>query len=507
MTILDIAQSMKGNLRDGLSQTQAGTQPKEASVSYGTAIGDSSGGFVTILMDGAPVSEPGYVQSDYTFTVSCDSPIADGDRIAYISNSGYGKAVSVANLSTIAQNADAIASATNQHFWADTNGVHVSTDDGDPAGDQNIIVNANGVLLRESSANLAAFTPSAVAFYDGEGNNAENIVASFGKDGATIGSPSSSQVYIDDNGMDVINEQGMVIAEMRQSSNAITEKVTKVVEYSPNKPYARSVTLTGLQSSSTFTAVYTISGGSTTNTATFTVGTSASGVKLKADPLGIGDIDIVTLDYDGSTAVTITVNYSPKAGRLTITYPTSSYYPPYFTFGTRGSSAKARFSTTIGRQLNAIYVNATAIGKYNADGNYALMIGNGTADDARSNALTVAWDGTTAFGTDVATTTIADIITQTSTQSTNYPVTSATFTTWGRLAQLTVTITPPASVSTNTNMSIGTIASGKRPVRQAVAGSAYIMGAVTAVGEVSARPRTALSANSSYNIAATYILE
>jgi len=38
----------------------------------------------------------------------------------------------------------------------------------------------------------------------------------------------------------------------------------------------------------------------------------------------------------------------------------------------------------------------TALGKYNvkdSDGTYAVIVGNGTADDARSNALTVTWDG------------------------------------------------------------------------------------------------------------------
>ena len=60
--------------------------------------------------------------------------------------------------------------------------------------------------------------------------------------------------------------------------------------------------------------------------------------------------------------------------------------------------------------------NQTAIGKYNEadigdinnEGAYAFIVGNGTADDARSNALTVAWDGnvemaldtTSASGTD-----------------------------------------------------------------------------------------------------------
>ena len=189
MTLLDIAQGMRGNLRDGYSPLQAGAASEDSSVRFGTAVSDSEGGYVTIRMDGAPQEgDSDYDENgDYTFTVPCDSPISEGSRVSYISAEGRGKAVSVATLAQIAEGADAIATATNQHFWADGNGVHVSTDEADPAGDQNIVMNANGVLLREQSANLAAFTPSAVAFYDGEGNDPENITASFGSTGAVVG--------------------------------------------------------------------------------------------------------------------------------------------------------------------------------------------------------------------------------------------------------------------------------------------------------------------------------
>ena len=45
--------------------------------------------------------------------------------------------------------------------------------------------------------------------------------------------------------------------------------------------------------------------------------------------------------------------------------------------------------------------NQTAIGKYNvedANDTYAFIIGNGTADNARSNAFTVDWSGNVTFG-------------------------------------------------------------------------------------------------------------
>lgn len=93
MSILDIAQQRKGKLRDGYSTNKAGASEAKTRVEYGTAQGDSSGGFVEIMID----------NSDESFEVACDSPISNGDRVAYISTNGNGKAVSVATLADMAE--------------------------------------------------------------------------------------------------------------------------------------------------------------------------------------------------------------------------------------------------------------------------------------------------------------------------------------------------------------------------------------------------------------------
>ena len=69
---------------------------------------------------------------------------------------------------------------------------------------------------------------------------------------------------------------------------------------------------------------------------------------------------------------------------------------PAYTFGTRVDDAGG-FSSILGNACIAKSDNQTAIGKYNvadASGTYAFIIGNGTAESSRSNALTVKWDGT-----------------------------------------------------------------------------------------------------------------
>ena len=105
-----------------------------------------------------------------------------------------------------------VANATAQHFWTAGDGVHVTdvTRDEwdeeasvqpDPFPDlsddnpyHNILINSLGILLRSALDVLAALTRSAISFYDGNGNDFENVVASFGVEGAQIGPVNSVHI-------------------------------------------------------------------------------------------------------------------------------------------------------------------------------------------------------------------------------------------------------------------------------------------------------------------------
>ena len=87
----------------------------------------------------------------------------------------------------------AVATATNQHFFSDDAGVHVTTDESDATGGSNVLLNASGMVLRSSETPLAAFTPSGVSVYDGAGADAANVVASFSSKGVELGAPGSKQ--------------------------------------------------------------------------------------------------------------------------------------------------------------------------------------------------------------------------------------------------------------------------------------------------------------------------
>lgn len=70
-------------------------------------------------------------------------------------------------------------------------------------------------------------------------------------------------------------------------------------------------------------------------------------------------------------------------------------YGPAYSLGTRVGTAQL-FSTIIGEDLESNSNDQLCIGKYNnADSidDCAFVVGNGTSDTARSNALTVTWDG------------------------------------------------------------------------------------------------------------------
>lgn len=97
----------------------------------------------------------------------------------------------------------------SQNMWSYDGGKTVTLNSAFQAGDEvrvaanfykrpwhNILMNSLGILLRTGLRNLVSITRSAIAFFDGQGNDAANAVASFGTDGAQIGKTSGSNVSI-----------------------------------------------------------------------------------------------------------------------------------------------------------------------------------------------------------------------------------------------------------------------------------------------------------------------
>lgn len=104
----------------------------------------------------------------------------------------------------VATEAAEVANAVNQHFFSDTDGVHVTEAEQEEwtssHSGKNILINSLGILLRNALNNLVSITASAIAFFDGSGNSASNVVAQFGASGAQIGKSGAAHSVIDANG-------------------------------------------------------------------------------------------------------------------------------------------------------------------------------------------------------------------------------------------------------------------------------------------------------------------
>ena len=146
-----------------------------------------------------------------------------------------------------------------------------------------------------------------------------------------------------------------------------------------------------------------------------------------------------------------------------------------------------------------------ALGRYNAidgNGDYALIIGNGTADDARSNAFAVKWDGTLYTARDTDTTTVADVLTAAS----DVTIGAVSYIQRGGVAALFIRASRSAATSGATT--IGTLVTGKRPVMETAApapsGSGDVY--VAADGTVTYRPSGTVAAGSNLYVRITYLV-
>lgn len=166
---------------------------------------------------------------------------------------------------TVADEASAIAQATDQHFWHDANGAHVTDVEQDewkqaeqegtlvPTDEQpyhNLLMNSLGILLRRAKNVLASFSKSAVAFYDGlwdgTGDGSSHVVARFGSDGAQIGKSGETHLVQNQSGISVKddNDDALLLLGIddRSGEAIISAPLKNVVVYSENRVRVESAT-------------------------------------------------------------------------------------------------------------------------------------------------------------------------------------------------------------------------------------------------------------------------
>lgn len=235
-----IVQSMYGSRR--LEET-ASLADMDTQTYIGIATGDSEEGSVSVwLTDDVTQSDNGIWdgstwvpadESDTSIVLPTTQSVHKGDRVLVSMFGGNTIATPVVTgvigggdsirqdvdvAQTSATSAEEVANAVNQHFWPDTDGIHVtevtqeewqdSTGTSYHSG-QNVLINALGQLFRDGLTNLMAVLPSGIAIYDGNGNAASNILAQFtasiirlgGKFAASGRSTAKVQFFEDDSAL------------------------------------------------------------------------------------------------------------------------------------------------------------------------------------------------------------------------------------------------------------------------------------------------------------------
>lgn len=174
---------------------------------FGEAVSDSENGTVLVKLsddvttpDGSGdvyVEIPTYVsvKSGDTVSVGVSTNGTIGDpRVRGVIGGGDRMQAQVDNAETLAQQAEAVATATGQHFWHDSNGAHVTEAEREDwetsQTGPNSLWNSLGMLFRDGLNNILAIvsgTTPGVAIYDGDGNTADHILAEFTSDHVRIG--------------------------------------------------------------------------------------------------------------------------------------------------------------------------------------------------------------------------------------------------------------------------------------------------------------------------------
>ena len=226
MTILDrLAASNTKRLEETARMSDAATNTY-----IGQAVADSDNGSVEVILSDDAIT-PSWSGEGTAVTVPTTTAVHAGDNVLVQTFGGHVMTSPVVTgvvgrgdeLQELAEGAEAVANAVSQHFWTSTtgtdSGAHVTevtqeewNDSGGASyhSGANSLWNSLGMLFRVGMTNLMAVLTSGVAIYDGLGNAASNIVASFTAAGVTIGKESLGHVLLDSLGMHIRDGAGDV---------------------------------------------------------------------------------------------------------------------------------------------------------------------------------------------------------------------------------------------------------------------------------------------------------
>lgn len=252
------------------------------------------------------------------------------------------------------------------------------------------------VRLGQDSSGHADVTPSGLEVF----TDASTSAASFGSE-ARIGKANRSRALIGESSFEMANRRGTRYFQLRE--NPDVTRTVKAFVYGGTVP-------TDIVSGSTFYV-------------TVRHGYNEENVSSVSFTQGTGGSKSISIDAPSS----LTVTYNSSSGGVSASCSAQGYYyrvigidytaltsSVYAAFGSASKLAsRGNFTFSSGEGLAASSDNQTAIGKFNvedANDTYALIVGNGTADDDRSNAFMVDWDGNIECASDTAWITINSTI-------------------------------------------------------------------------------------------------
>ena len=379
----------------------------------------------------------------------------------------------------IADTAKEIAGDTNQYFWhtqegTDT-GAHITEKpqeeflDDPQHGGGNLLMRSNGLAVRDGLTELATF----------------------GSNSAQVGAEGTAHLSLDVRGLYIADELNQDEFSVHDIAKDHTEAVVD--------------TFVGDGVTNSFLLKYpvdTISG------------------QLSVTVNDVFSTWVSTVAPSGG--IVLSLPSTPASGAvIKATYYVASGYMYALSLGTRtgkpnsGSAAIGNRNEASGRNsvaLNSKTVSAsdsqTAIGVLNErddENKYAFLIGNGSDESHRSNALTVDWDGEVWHSGD-GLHNVANII-----MTSKGTLSGASVAVYGKVAQLNITFKNTTAQATNATVYSGTISDYKP--KQVVNGFGSIsgrplIGTLNAAGAIDIRNlhTASLAVSSDTRITFTYIL-
>jgi hypothetical protein len=327
---------------------------------------------------------------------------------------------SIVMVRSIADAAKRVADAIDQHFWTDTSGIHVTnaTQEDWTANQSgpNVLINSVGQLFRDGLNNLVAITTEqgarAISFFDGLGNEAENIMALFGADGARIGYADGSNVSVEDDGMTFHDAYGTRVGAIKTGAQSALVPITYTttlstvtlgqtytynLEHFPATDVPNPLATVDLQyryggvTRADRLQVYVPNAPVSTDYA-------SAWVSWESGSTDAWSVSVQWIDnYVTVSNATITVSWKSLQPSSTYVFGAECYASGAYAFSEGNATvADGAHAHSAGDHTIASGDDQMVWGRYNEEDlydEYAAIIGNGTDDEHRSNALTVDWSG------------------------------------------------------------------------------------------------------------------